>query len=458
MRVKTATFTSPDYLDLTTGTYCVLISSPYHENFAGIILKVEYDPSSGLYNYQCQDFSRVYQSKFELIGQKIKVHRLLQFLITRGAISTNGKVTDSLLNEYKNVLSGLRPAYQYEQEYFNPSIKDFNPMTMKYDYLIRDKSYIEVIRDIVFGSGAFIDVYFDDYGILHVEPYMKDEWLNTGLHLTTQELMESKYTFDTTNIITSVIVKNSDSKKGGTAYKSIDLVDLNLSAFFGSITAMIGSDSKTNTSTGASSNAKNTVKKKTSNTKSKTSNVYGTKKKNIYLNTDSITGYSSDMKRMKDMKKLLEKHGWNVHITGVGAEAHWKQRDKVKNGIWFCLYGGACAGTLKEHCTSSWFLNPLKKNKSRVVVGFFPPSGNIRHGGKYYKHLGPAHDWQGNRAYANIDYPAKFLSKKGVPFMYANNAKQMVSKFLAGGDNYKTTGKSYSYHGSWQKHKLGWLK
>ena len=43
MRVKTATFTSPNYFDLTTGLFAVLITSPYHEDFAGIILKSKYN-------------------------------------------------------------------------------------------------------------------------------------------------------------------------------------------------------------------------------------------------------------------------------------------------------------------------------------------------------------------------------------------------------------------------------
>ena len=63
LRVKTATFSSPDYIDLTTGLYAVLISSRYHENFSGIVLDVDYDPSTGIYNYQCQDWSRTYMRK-----------------------------------------------------------------------------------------------------------------------------------------------------------------------------------------------------------------------------------------------------------------------------------------------------------------------------------------------------------------------------------------------------------
>ena len=58
LRVKTATFSSPTYVDLTTGQYGILLLSPYHENFGGVILSVEYDEDNELYNYQCQDWSR----------------------------------------------------------------------------------------------------------------------------------------------------------------------------------------------------------------------------------------------------------------------------------------------------------------------------------------------------------------------------------------------------------------
>ena len=90
---------------------------------------------------------------------------------------------------------------------------------------------------------------------------------------------------------------------------------------------------------------------------------------------------------MEDMKKLLKKEGWEVHIMGIGPSTHYDRRSECKKGIWFTLYGGFCAGTLKEQCESNWFLNPLKKNKSRTVIGFFPPATNgILKGGKYYKH------------------------------------------------------------------------
>ena len=33
LRKKTATFTTPHYFDLTKGKTCIVIASPYHENF-----------------------------------------------------------------------------------------------------------------------------------------------------------------------------------------------------------------------------------------------------------------------------------------------------------------------------------------------------------------------------------------------------------------------------------------
>ena len=390
-----------------------------------------------------------------MICSNATVHRVLQNLITRGGIPLKGNVKKQL-KEYKKALTGLRPAYQYWEPAWGGLLKNYNPMTVKQKMIIRNKSYIEAIRDIVFGLGPLIDVYFDKYGVLHIEPFVKDEWLHTGLYLTTPELASVTRKFDTTNIITGVLVHNTDKTKMGRYYESSNLVNLDLSLFFGDLKTSIE-----NPDNNSAKSVKTTANNKTNTKKSKTSkkagNIYQTKKKRIYLNTDSISGHSTDMKRMQDMKKILEKNGWKVTITGVGSEAHHQRRGEVKNGLWFCLYGGACAGTLKEHCTSSWFLNPLKKNKSRVVVGFFPPTGSFKKGGKYYKHLGPAHDWQGSQAYANIDYPGKFLSKHGIPWMYAKNAKEMVSKFLAGGDNFKTEGNSYKYYDSWQKHKPKWL-
>lgn len=425
MRAKTATFTSPNYFDLTTGVFCVLITSHEHEDFGGILLKVTYDHETNLYEYQCQDFSRVYQSKFDLISSTKSVHRILQNLITLGSIPLRGSVSNSLLKSWKKVLSGLRPAYQYDQKYWGSIIK-FNPMTEKPHWIIRDKSYIEAIRDIIFGSGAYIDVYFDKYGIIHIEPYTKDDFFNTGLYLTTSELSKFTQTFDTTNIITGVSVYNSDKTKLGVLDQSSDFIDIDLSGVFGILTTSI---------TSKESPPQPPITFKKSITKTKTSNPYNTKKKVVYLNSDNIKGKSADRKFLEDIAKILRSHGWKTKIIGVGPNTHTERYMTVKNGVWFCVYGGADGAVFKECAGKNSYTNKLKKLGSRTVIGM-RQGGDIRKGGKYYKWLPRAHDDNYSpSSYRGVSYPLKMLTKAKVPIMYGSTAKQMASKFLAGGDN-----------------------
>ena len=123
MRTKTANFTSPDYLDLTTGKYRVLITTPLHEDFAGEILKVEYDEETKLYTYQCQDFRRLYIGKFEANIVNVPLYRILQYLITRGYVPLTGDATKQIKSVPK-ALSGLRPKEGYRQDLYGSVVKD----------------------------------------------------------------------------------------------------------------------------------------------------------------------------------------------------------------------------------------------------------------------------------------------------------------------------------------------
>lgn len=422
-RSKTATFTSPQYLDLSTGTYCVMITTPLHEDFGGIIIDVKYNHKTGLYEYQCQDHSRAYQGKFELINTKRNIHRILQFLITQGGISTVGALSKVKLKKYKKVLSGLRPAYQYEQKYYG-SIINFNPMTEKSKMIFRNKSWIEAIRALVLGSGAYIDVYFDKYGIIHIEPYTKKDFFNTGLYLTTPEMAAVTQEFDTTNIITGVTVHNTDKTKIGKYYGSKTLVNLDLSAIFGNLTTSIDNPTQTKT-----------VTKKKSTTKTKTNNPYNTKEKVVWLNSDNINGPSSDRKFLEDVAGILEKNGWRTKIVGVGPNTHTEGYMGPTNGIWFCVYGGADGAVFRETVGNNSYTNKLKSLGSRTVIGMHG-GGDIRKGGKYYDWLPRAHDDNYSpSSYTGISHPLDMLTKGKVPIMYADNADQMAAKFLAGGDN-----------------------
>lgn len=432
MRQETASFVTPQYFDLTTGVYCVLISSPYHKAFGGVILSVEYDEEEGLYTYQCQDFSRIYNSKVDLMAVNITTHRLLKHLITKAGVPLTGKINKKTQKAWKNVLSGLRPAYQYEQKYYG-STKNFNPMTEKVNLIIKDKSFIEVIRDLVYGSGAYIDVYFDTYGICHINPYHKDD-LKKGLVLSACTMTDRDFKFDTTNIVTGTIVQSTDKMSAGTYYGSGDLVNLDLSVFFGEMSTSI-SNPNTSTTKTTTSNASN---KKSNTTKNK-NNPYNTKKKKVYISSDNISGKTADKKFMNDVAKELRKNGWTTKVIGLGPNSHYypNYSKSCKDGVWFCIFGGADAAVFKQCVTKNAYTNSMKKNGVRTVIGMHG-GGDIRKGGKYYKYLPRAHDDNYSASsFKGVSYPLKMLTGGKVPIMYAGNVKDMVAKFLAGGDNPK---------------------
>jgi len=427
MRQETASFTTPQYLDLTTGVYCVLISSPYHKNFGGIILSVEYDEDEGMYTYQCQDFSRTYQSKFDLVTNNVTLHRILKTLITKGGIPISGAISNSLAESWKKVLSGLKPAYQYEQKYYGSS-KNFNPMTEKRSIILKNKTFIEAIRDLVYGTSAYIDVYFDTYGICHINPYHKDD-LKKGLVLSANTVTDRKFKFDTTNIITGTVVQSTNNLVAGNYYDASKIVNLDLGVFFGDLTASISNPSSTSTST--------STKKSTTTTNK--SNPYNTKKKIAYISSDNINGKSADKKFMNDVAAQLKKNGWSTKIIGLGPNSHYypNYAKSCKNGVWFCIFGGADAAVFKQCVGNNAYTNAEKKNNVRTVIGMHG-GGDIRKGGKYYKWLPRAHDDNYSpRSFKGISYPLDMLTKGKVPIMYASSAKDMAAKFLAGGDNPK---------------------
>lgn len=426
MRLKTATFTSPHYFDLTTGVHAVLITSPYHEDFGGIILTVEYDKSTGLYSYQCQDFSRKYQSKFNLISKNNSYYDLLRLFITQNGVNNGkGRVSAKKLPQYKNSLSGLRPQLYYDQGIWENGI-NFNPMKTTTQMVFRDVSYIEAIRNLVFSTGAYIDVHFDKYGVFQIEPFSKEDWLKSGIYLTTPELASSKFKFDTTNIITGVVVNSQDRLKSGHSYSSTKLVRLDLSAFFGSLTTTIDNPNQTN---------KTSPKKVSSKKSTKTKDKEGTGI-TVFMNIDNIHSKSADRKLMKDIGKYLKKRGYKFEIGGIGPSYHYSQINRVKkNGIYMCIYGGACAGTLKEHWTSYHYKNVLKKKKAKMVVAFLSPPCTKIHNLKW---LPRAHDDNFSpSSFRGVSNPEKHLLNAGIGVVTGKNAKEIASKF----PNFKTTPK-----------------
>ena len=427
MRQKTATFTSPNYFDLTTGVYAVLITSPVHANFGGVILSVEYDEEKGLYDYKCQDFSRFYQTKVFLQTNKLPLYRVLQWLITRGSFDIGKKPSKKFLKNHKSSLSGLRPASHYDQKLAGSTIS-FNPMTQKVSIRAKGKSRIEIIRDLVYGTGAYIDIYFDTHGVLQVVPYHKKDLFESGLHLTTQEIANRKFSFDTTNIITGVnILEDGDKSK---RYTAKDLTNVNLSAFFGNLYSFID-----NTSSTTSTSKNKTTSKKQSTTVTNKDNPYGNKAKKIWIGADGGSGGFT-----QEICKLLEKNGWHTHYSGEGAGVHSADYENVTSDyqILAIVDNGFCCTTVKEAYEASYVTNPLKRKNVTVMFMFDTRQWTDPNGMKPFRYGDFKNHvfhtaWDDPSGYCTSMNATAFFKKHKAVYCASPTAKGMVDMFLKGG-------------------------
>lgn len=420
MRVKTASFTTNQPLDLTDGQFCVLIASPQFENFSGVILSEEYDEKTGLYTYQCQDWSRKLMGKRNWRYVNGSMWSLLCNLITNNGVPLD--YTQKDLDEYKYHLSGLRPRSEYNQVDWG-SIVNFNPMSQQNYLLIRDKSSMEVIRDIVYGSGAYIDLYFNDNGVLQVEPYHKLDWMNTGVHIDHREVSEVKVKFDTTNIITKVIVTNGDTFTDmGQKYEN----DL-LTAFFGVMSTTLTNKVEDTTKSTSSSS---------SGAVASNGNPYGSKAKKIWINADNGSG---SMKSA--VANVLKNKGWDVHVGRTGSNVHYEDYFNVTSDYqcYATLYNGFCAGTIREAYSSS-IQNTLKKKGVTLVVmwdtsGWTNPQGMqpYRNGDFTGYNAGRAWDDNFSSSDPSINNVAGWLKSKGAIYCASPTAEGIVDQFLKGG-------------------------
>ena len=440
-RIKTATFTSPDFYDLTEGQYAILISSKYHENFAGVLLDVTYDEKTGLYEYQCQDWSRKYMSKDEIILNNCKIYNVLLHLLSQGGISAS-KPTKQQKANLKGITSGLRAKGLYDQSLYDGNVYKGNPFNQSLSAIIRDKSIIETIRSIVFGSLGYFDVYFNDGGVLQIEPISKTDWENTGLVLSDGGYTERKFKFSTTNAITEVTVNGSDLSVGNNISMK-DLTGLNLSAFFGRVgtsasvpnqTTAVKKTSSSNKSK-SKSKSKTTTAKKTSSNKNKYGNPIMNKPKKVWINADNG---SNGMKNA--LAKLLKKNGWTVHTGATYSNAHYTDYFKVpKNYTYITVYNGFCAGTIRE-AYSSTIQNTLKKKNVQLVVVFDTAGWTNPRGMKPYRygdfsHYSVHRAWDDNFSSGDpsIKNVGNYFKKHKAVYCANPTASGVMKQFNAGG-------------------------
>lgn len=429
-RVKTATFTTPNPIDLTRGLHQVLIISAYHENFAGQILDVDYDEETQLFTYQCQDWSRAYISKFELMGNNIQKYRLLQYLLTRGYISAFKKPTAKQLKGAKLSLGGLKSVGWYSQNLYKGNLYKGNPFQQTMNVIIRNKSFIETIRAIVYDSLGFFDVWFNDNGILQIEPISKTDWENTGLVLQ-HDFYNRKVKFATTNIITDVIVNGTDFNVGQKV-TSKDTLKIDLSAFFGKNTIAIDNPNKNNNTTNAVKSTKTTTNKTTMK------NPFNNKDKRIIVSADGGSGGFKD-----DIVGMLRNDGWDVNDLGVGPGTHSRSYDILdsKYAVNLTIYNGADPATIAEPITG-WLAGAHEKHSVQLVQMFDTSDWTNPDGMKPYRYgdfsgyyCGKAWDDNYSSGFVDIsnlgDWYSKYYPK--VIHVCGPSPSEAFSQFNAGG-------------------------
>lgn len=423
-RNRTAKLITDLNLDLSNYTWAVKIVNPYHETFTGVILKKDKKPMK-LLEYQCQDWNRLYLTK-PTLNMKASNHKIIKKLL-------------SYCGSSKWVYKGLLSANKYEQRKYGSAF-NFNPMKTKNTVSISDKTVKEIIQQLIYSTGAFIDIHYDNTGIMKFTPYHKDNWLKSVADFHYTNIIDYSYDFNTTDIVTAV----EDGKKiwyfkdlfGGNALSNL-------------IREQVGLDNNSNNS--------NNKTNKTSKTNVKTGNPYNTKNKEVWVNMDICWGNNADNKYLNTFCKELRKLGWKVHNLGVRPSLHtdYSKASKCKNGIWLTLDNGVDCEVLRHFGHDTWFKGQLVRNNSRAVLGLINNAGNIKKGGKYYKYLGMAHDGTG-KGNPGLKYPAGYCADCGLPFFYSkgNNPKQCANIFNSGGDSKLALQNSYKrrlkgYYSNW---------
>ena len=334
-RVKTAKFTTKEYFDLTGGPLWVYISSPYHENFGGRILKADYDKDKGLYTYQCQDGRRNYMNKFKLVttNESGSVYEYLRALLTTpllpGYPNVEAGEVSNAYTKHPKIISGLRPLEAYNLE--QVGIKAQNSYKNKAGENLSYDSAMDKIMNYSHIDGTPVDVYFTPEGVCQIEPINVNAWLKTGFKITHTDLSSYKYGFDTTNILTGV---NVQTPQEGFVLKNADNRIFNnesvgLSYYFGGNIGMIspvtkqveteGGNNGSSSSSGGSSSATGKNKGKT-----------------IVVGVDD--NGQNDAGWRNAVVDKLRGAGYNVEALGVGpgyfSDYDWYGSSRGKVGVY----------------------------------------------------------------------------------------------------------------------------
>ena len=436
-REKSATIKTNQHLDLSAGTWIVLIVGE-HENFAGVILTEDYDASSNSYSYKCKDFHIFYRDKFTRTYKKATGRRILTDLLTYNKIGQNkitkkdkkrkDKVTGypkRLLEKYARQLNGLKSNSKYEMKNYGAS-KAFNPLSKQYkNQKLENKSLWDFIKAYTVGTGAFLDLYINDYGTLIVQPFDIENWRKPK-YLISDVYNNLKFKSSTENIVTDVTIN-------GKTYTTSNISKDELNDIFIQNTTRINNTTTSSTSTGAGQ------RENTTQANTEKGHPFVCKNNEAWVNMDLRTTYANDGKWLHKVCDELKKLGWKVHYVGVGPgyQTNPSHFSKARNGLWVTIDNGIDPAVLRELANAGYCAGVLAKHGCvpfLAYVGIDRSRFTKGHAG--YDHIGVAHDDNGNGI--ALDYPAGYLAECGVPFAFCgDSAREVAEKINNGGDSPK---------------------
>ena len=444
-RVKTAKFTTTEYFDLTEGQAWAYIASPYHENFGGRILKVDYDKDKGLYNYQCQDGRRTYMSKYRTTGENAVIYDIIESLIIKPYYANEAlgfPITDEQRSKYWKALSGLRPIEDYEVQTSLIMIPT-NNMENRVDMLGYD-SLMDKIMNLAHKGGNTTDVYFSPEGVIQLDPVDLEKWVETGLMIRHSDLTQYKYGFDTTNIITGVSVQNPQNSvlENPSTHEPFNNEFTDLNFYFGANISMM-SPKTTQVVTGNSNSSGNgdgvVINSETGLRDNSGANI--PKDMPILIDIDNINGYSADVQYMEDCATALRNNGYtNVTVGGVGPGTHTADVERAADGTCvLTVYGGLCACTMSDLLPGGYLHDKVSSGRVRVVWGINIPSyhantaSSLNPEGRHFdkmRILPPPYDMDCGGF--SIENPGQQLINSGVHYVYGDTGTELGENLAKG--------------------------
>jgi hypothetical protein len=144
----------------------------------------------------------------------------------------------------------------------------------------------------------------------------------------------------------------------------------------------------------------------------------------VYLTSDNINSYNSDMNRLNTIASVLRSRGLNVTIFGIGPNTHYSvlQSSNVSaNALVVDIYGGADAGLIYEMGTNYYkSLLGIKK----VFCVWMPPAVNITG----LEWLPRAHDDNYSPpSFTGLAYPDQYLINNGYSYIYSQDLNDIIS-------------------------------